>query len=199
MRRCCGAIRRHYCHDGKLMLYWKQRGWIRDSICTWRIGAIRWAVFACSPHSTTPRLHIHSYNIFLTHSESQTQRGASLWWCFLFSSFGHLIFTINFLTSSYLAPTKRVFNNFSARYRAWREESWQKYHTTQICFLKANLQICLLAIETKVLVAIVEHVCLSVSEINNLRYGICQVGAWEASDCYSCECSIVMGLLLSIE
>ena len=58
----------------------------------------------------------------------------------------------------------------------------------KICFQKANLPICSVAIETKVLVALVEHVSGSVLEINNLRYGLCQAGEWGASDCNSYMC-----------
>ena len=58
----------------------------------------------------------------------------------------------------------------------------QQYH------YNTNLPIWSVAIETKVLVALVEHVSVSVLEINNLRYGLCQAGAWGASDCYSYVC-----------
>ena len=99
----------------------------------------------------------------------------------IFTSFSHLIFTF-FMISSY--SNEKGFRCIFCQMQ-------QKDNNTaliQICFQKANLPICSVAIETKVLVALVEHVSASVLEINNLRYGLCQAGAWGASDCYSYVC-----------
>ena len=144
-----------------------------------KVGAIWWTVFASSPRSTTPPLQIHCYNIFLTHWESQTQRWASLRWLFSYSP--HTVASFSPSSWSHPAPTKRVFDAFSARYSStWMNERQQYHYNT-------NLPIWSVAIETKVLVALVEHVSASVLEINNLRYGLCQAGASERIQ-YVCTC-----------
>ena len=54
----------------------------------------------------------------------------------------------------------------------------QQYNFNTNLFSEINLPICSVAIETNVLVALVEHVSGSVLEINNLRYGLEQVSVF---------------------
>ena len=125
--------------------------------CIGNIGA----VFVSSPHSTTPPFLQH-----LPHPLRISDTKGSIFTMIL------LMFTsvVLLILLSYPHHSVTSFSPSSSFLILLQPKGFQ-------CQIqKANLPVCLLAIGTKVLVALVEHVSVSVLEIHNLRYGNCQAG-----------------------